>query len=44
MQYEAANWSEISRQMILQHIDDEVVSKAYMDSLVWYRDLMSESK
>lgn len=44
VQYEAANWSEISRQMILQHIDDEVVSKAYMDTLVWYRELMSENK
>lgn len=44
VQYENANWPEISRQMILQNIEEEVVSKAYMDSLVWYRDLMSESK
>jgi len=37
--YEAANWSEVSRQMIIHDIDEEVVSKAYMDSLKWYREL-----
>ena len=41
--YEAANWAEISRQMIIHDIDEEVVSKAYMDCLEWYRDLMSGS-
>lgn len=39
--YEAANWSEVSRQMIIKNIDEEVVSKAYMESLEWYRDLIS---
>lgn len=38
--YETANWSEVSRQMIIHKIDEEVVSKAYEDSLIWYRDLM----
>ena len=41
MPYEAANWSEVSRQMIIHDIDEEVVSKAYMDCLAWYRDLTS---
>lgn len=38
--YETAHWSEVSRQMIVHKIDEEVVSKAYQDSLTWYRDLM----
>uniref|UniRef100_UPI0040560D80 EAL and HDOD domain-containing protein n=1 Tax=Acetatifactor sp. TaxID=1872090 RepID=UPI0040560D80 len=42
--YEAANWTEVSRQMIVHHIDEDVVSKAYMDSLTWYRDLMLGEK
>ena len=40
IQYEAANWQEISRQMIIMDIDMDVLSAAYMDSLIWYRDLM----
>lgn len=42
--YEAANWSEVSRQMIVHDIDEEIVSRAYMDSLSWYRDLISVDK
>lgn len=42
--YEAANWSEVSRQMIVCDIDEDIVSKAYMDSLAWYRDLTSVDK
>ena len=41
-QYEIANWSEVSRLMVVQNIEEEVVSAAYLDSLVWYRNLMSE--
>lgn len=41
MPYEAANWAEVSRQMIIHNIEEEVVSKAYMDCLAWYRDLTS---
>ena len=37
--YEAANWSEVSRQMIIHNIDEDVVAEAYMDSLNWYREL-----
>ena len=40
-QYEDANWSEISRQMVLYGISMELVEKSYMDSLVWYRRLFS---
>lgn len=40
--YETANWAEVSRQMLLNGIDSDDVSKAYMDSLMWYRALMQE--
>lgn len=41
--YETANWPEVSRLMILEKLDEDIVSEAYMDSLVWYRNLMEES-
>lgn len=41
--YEGANWPEVSRQMILADINIDDVYKAYMDSLIWYRDLMGNS-
>lgn len=44
VQYETANWPEISRQMILQELDYDVVSNAYLDTLSWYRDLMRAEK
>lgn len=37
IQYERADWQEVSRQMILQHIDLEPVYEAYMGALKWYR-------
>lgn len=38
-QYEAANWTEISRQMLLMNMDMNKVTDAYVSSLQWYRDL-----
>lgn len=38
IQYERANWQEISRLMILKNIDMEQVYDAYIQSLQWYRD------
>ncbi len=40
IQYEGANWTEVSREMLLNNLDTDVVSTAYVDSLSWYRDLM----
>ena len=40
-QYEIANWSEISRQMLLNKIDMKDVYNAYVDALVWYRKIYS---
>ncbi len=37
LSYEKANWEEVSRQMILQDISMNVLYKAYIDALVWYR-------
>ncbi len=42
--YEAANWSEVSRQMIIHNMDEDVVYQAYLDCLAWYRDLTSADK
>lgn len=41
IQYEAANWQEVSRQMVLKDISMETVHNAYADSLRWYRELVS---
>lgn len=40
-QYEAANWQEISRLMVLKNIDMPMVYASYIDSLRWYRNLAS---
>lgn len=43
MQYEDANWQEVSRQMLLGNITMDTVQKAYIDTLLWYRDLTSDN-
>lgn len=42
LQYENANWQEVSRLLLLDRRDVEPVNQAYMKSLEWYRDLMFE--
>ncbi len=37
--YEIANWSEVSRQLILLDQSDETVYDAYTNALSWFRDL-----
>ena len=39
-QYENANWTEISRELIVYDIDMDVVAAAYEDTLLWYRQLV----
>lgn len=34
--YEQANWAEVSRILLIEEIDDDLVYKAYLDSLDWY--------
>ena len=40
LNYEKANWEEVSRQMILNEIELDKVYQAYTDALVWYRKLI----
>ena len=39
LQYENANWQEVSRLLLLAKIDVDLVNDAYKNSLRWYRDL-----
>ena len=39
--YENANWQEISRVMVVENIPMDDVSNAYIGALEWYRDLFS---
>lgn len=43
LQYEVANWQEVSRLMVLKNIDMNDVYEAYTDSLKWYRELFHQS-
>lgn len=39
VQYESANWQEVSRQIILLDLPGDDVYRAYFETLKWYRDL-----
>ena len=39
LQYENANWQEVSRLLLLDKMEVDPVNEAYKDSLKWYRDL-----
>ncbi len=38
--YEDADWTEVSRQLVLENIDMDSVYDAYLGALRWYRDLI----
>lgn len=40
--YEVANWTEVSRRMVIKNIDMDSVYEAYLATLKWYRDLFTE--
>ena len=40
-EYENGNWNEVDRQMLMKNIDMDKVYQAYVESLRWYRDLLS---
>ncbi len=40
-EYETASWQEVSRLMILENLDMDAVYEAYLNSLRWYRDLVT---
>ncbi len=39
--YESASWNNVSRQMIVVGMDENVLSEAYISALLWYRDLVN---
>jgi len=39
--YEAADWQEVSRLVILNNIDEEGLYKAFVDAAIWYGRLIS---
>ena len=39
--YENANWQEVSRVMVVENIPMDDLSKAYTGALEWYRDLFA---
>ena len=41
--YENADWSELSREMLLRSISDKQVSQKYLDALVWYNEMFGKN-
>ncbi|MBQ7507253.1 MAG: HDOD domain-containing protein [Lachnospiraceae bacterium] len=41
LEYENANWNEVDRQMVMKDIAMDQVYDAYLESLRWYRELLS---
>ena len=41
LEYEKADWQEISRLLIVHNLDMDAVYEAYLEALRWYRDLIS---
>ena len=37
--YEDANWSEVSRVMVLENVDMDETYRAYLDALKWYKTI-----
>ena len=37
--YESADWTEISRMMLLSNISEKQVEDKYVESLKWYHDM-----
>lgn len=40
--YENAMWAEVCRQMIIMDINEDELAEAYLNALIWYRDLVTE--
>ncbi len=39
--YETANWQEVKRSIIVYNMDMDRLEKAYLETLIWYRNLIS---
>lgn len=42
--YENANWSAVSRRMIVHDIHEDDLSHAYLDTLLWYKQLITDEE
>jgi EAL and modified HD-GYP domain-containing signal transduction protein len=40
--YESANWAAVSRMLILHDLTTETIYDAYVETLCWYRDMLSD--
>ncbi len=39
LKYEAGDWQEVSRQIVVEELDMDIVYKAYTDALSWYKNM-----
>jgi c-di-GMP-related signal transduction protein len=42
--YERADWVTVSRMMIVYGIDAQALTDAYMEAMVWYKNIVSFSE
>ena len=42
MNYEAADWQEISRQLIVLNVDTNTIYQAYTETVCWYKEMFFE--
>ncbi|MDE6213750.1 MAG: HDOD domain-containing protein [Lachnospiraceae bacterium] len=42
--YEAADWQEISRQLIVLNVDTDVIYQAYTETVCWYKEMFFETE
>jgi EAL and modified HD-GYP domain-containing signal transduction protein len=40
--YESANWASVSRLLIIHDLTTETIYETYVETLCWYRDLLSD--
>lgn len=43
LQYESANWQEVSRLMVIHSITMQPLYESYLKALKWYRDMVTEN-
>lgn len=41
--YEAADWQEISRQLIVLNVDTNIIYQAYTETVCWYKEMFFET-
>lgn len=41
LKYEAGDWQEVSRQIVVEELDMDLVYKSYTDALLWYKNMFT---